>query len=106
MVRGADQGISMQHISHPVRLLQEITSTQFLDLHLSNATAMVVDDVNPLPYAGGNGIFACPEAAAVPLSVGWKEHRIPLAHGQPRRYSNNGIFDPGTDPQGAYTYTV
>ena len=73
-----------------------------------NASASLVIAVNPLPNAGENGtISLCPEAAPVDLFsvLGGS----PESGGQwtaPNGAASNGIFTPGNDPVGNYTYTV
>jgi gliding motility-associated-like protein len=73
-----------------------------------NASADVLVDVNPLPDAGTNGsITLCPESSPIVLFSLLGGTPMPggawtAPYGQP----SNGIFDPATSPQGAYTYTV
>ncbi|MCB0758481.1 MAG: gliding motility-associated C-terminal domain-containing protein, partial [Flavobacteriales bacterium] len=73
-----------------------------------NATATVTIALNRMPDAGTDGtISICPEAAAVDLFA--------LLGGTPDQggtwtapggAAHGNQFDPATDPQGAYTYTV
>ncbi|HRH38831.1 MAG TPA: hypothetical protein PK760_10825, partial [Flavobacteriales bacterium] len=71
-------------------------------------SALVNVVVNPLPDAGDNGsITLCPEAAPVDLFslLGG----TPMPGGTwtgPGGVASNGTFDPSTNPQGVYTYTV
>jgi len=71
-------------------------------------SAMVTVAVNPLPDAGTNGaITLCPEAAPILLfsllgGTPWPGGTWTGPSGQP----SNGIFNPASSPQGAYTYTV
>jgi len=73
-----------------------------------NQSATVTVDVNPLPDAGTNGsVTLCPEAAPIQLftllgGTPWPGGTWTGPSGQP----SNGIFDPASSPQGAYTYTV
>ena len=74
----------------------------------TDQSAFVTLGVNPLPNAGTNGsITLCPEAA--PISLFSMLGGSPMSGGSwtgPNGQPSNGIFDPATSPQGAYTYTV
>jgi len=73
-----------------------------------NVSAAVDVVVNPLPDAGTNGsITLCPEAVSIALFslLGG----TPMPGGTwtgPGGTASNGIFDPSSDVQGIYTYTV
>ncbi|MBK9700631.1 MAG: gliding motility-associated C-terminal domain-containing protein [Flavobacteriales bacterium] len=70
--------------------------------------ATVVVAVEALPDAGVDGsTTVCPEAA--PVNLFTLLGGTPDAGGawtDPNGWPSNGVFDPGTDPQGGYTYTV
>ncbi|MFN6178783.1 MAG: gliding motility-associated C-terminal domain-containing protein, partial [Flavobacteriales bacterium] len=74
----------------------------------TDQSAFVTLGVNPLPNAGTNGSTTlCPEAA--PISLFSMLGGSPMSGGSwtgPNGQPSNGIFDPATSPQGAYTYTV
>ncbi len=73
-----------------------------------NATATVTITLNEMPDAGTDGQIAlCPEADATDLFalLGGNPDNGGSWSG-PGSTSHTGIFDPGTDPAGTYTYTV
>ncbi|MBL7981079.1 MAG: gliding motility-associated C-terminal domain-containing protein [Flavobacteriales bacterium] len=74
----------------------------------TDQSATIALGVNPLPDAGTNGSATlCPEAA--PISLFALLGGSPMPGGTwtgPNGQPSNGIFDPASSPQGAYTYTV
>jgi gliding motility-associated-like protein len=73
----------------------------------TDQSATVTLGVNPLPDAGTNGSTTlCPEAA--PISLFALLGGSPMPGGTwtgPNGQPSNGVFDPASSPQGAYTYT-